>query len=299
MASWKGKTRGGLTGYKIFITLLKYSGLPVAYFLLLFVAFYFFVSSPSSFKNIYTFYRKRLGFGAARSLSAVYRNYYIFGQVLLDRTAVMAGFRTNFTFTYEGEDYLRKMADDKSGGLLISAHTGNFEMAGNMLERLNTTVNIIMADTEHENIKDYLSSVAKRNFNVIVIKNDNSHIFEINRAFSEKQIVCIHGDRFVKGSKKIKESFLGRDAFFPTGPFYLAMKFHVPVSFVFAMKENRNHYHFYASPPKIFTREGSPEKSNNSVRLIIKDYIYHLEKTIRNYPLQWFNYYNFWESDEQ
>ena len=43
MAAWKGKTRGGLTGYKIFIAILKNLGLPFAYLLLYFVAFYFFV----------------------------------------------------------------------------------------------------------------------------------------------------------------------------------------------------------------------------------------------------------------
>ena len=44
MSSWKGKTRGGLFGYKFFISILKYSGLSVAYFFLRFVVIYFFPS---------------------------------------------------------------------------------------------------------------------------------------------------------------------------------------------------------------------------------------------------------------
>lgn len=298
MASWKGKTRGGLTGYKIFVNILRYSGISFAYLLLRFVAFYFFVASPSSFRNIFNFYRQRLGFGFGLSILSVYRNYYTFGQVLIDRTAVMAGFKTNFTFTYEGEEYLRKMVDEHTGGLLISAHAGNFEMAGNMLERLNTRVNIIMVDSEHEKIREYLSSVTRRNFNIILIRDDNSHIYEINRAFSEKEIVCIHGDRFVRSSKKMAARFLGGNAFFPTGPFYLALKFGVPVSFVFAMKESKDHYHFYASPPELYEKQGIPGKRDQIILVIIKHYICQLEKIIRKYPSQWFNYYNFWESDE-
>ena len=298
MAPWKGKTRGGLTGYKIFISILKYSGLPFAYFILYFVAFYFFIASPNSFNNTYKFYHRKLGFGFVRSILFIYKNYYVFGQVLLDKTAVMAGFPARFTFTYEGEQYLKRMVDEKTGALLISAHIGNFEMAGNMLERLNTTVNIIMVDSEHEKIKEYLSSVTKRNFNVIVIKEDNSHIYKINKAFSEKQIVCIHGDRFLKGRKKMAADFLGEKAFFPSGPFYLAMKFNVPVSFVFAMKETKRHYHFYASPPKIYEQQGIQHKRDQTIMVIIKEYIYQLEKTIRKFPSQWFNYYNFWEADE-
>jgi len=37
------------------------------------------------------------------------------------------------------------------------------------------------------------------------------------------------------------------------GPFVLAAKFKVPVSFVFAMKETPLHYHFFASEIKDYT----------------------------------------------
>lgn len=298
MASWKGKTRGGLTGYKIFINVLKFSGLPLAYFLLRFVSFYFFVFSPKSSFPVFSFYRKRLDFGFFRSILFIYRNYFVFGQVLLDKVAAMAGFRTNFSFTYEGETYLRKIVEHGTGGLLVSAHIGNFEMAGHMLERLKTSVNIIMFDAEHARIKNYLSSVTSRNFNVIVIKEDNSHIYEINKAFREKQIVCIHGDRFLQGSKTMTVEFLGEKALFPTGPFYLAMKFNVPVSFVFAMKDGKKHYHFYASSPKFYQQQGMQHKRDQIILSIIKDYIVLMEKTIRKYPTQWFNYYNFWQKND-
>jgi predicted LPLAT superfamily acyltransferase len=299
VASWKGKTRGSLAGYKIFLGLLRYTGLPFAYFLLRFVAFYFLLFLPKAFKPIHHFYRKRFAFSFFRSLQMVYKNYYVFGQVLLDKVAVMAGFPAKFSFTYDGEEYLRKMVEEGAGGLLISAHIGNFEMAGNMLERLKTDVNIIMFDAEHEKIKNYLDSVTRRKFNVIAIKEDNSHIYEINKAFREKQMVCIHGDRYVKGSKTMSVEFLGEKACFPTGPFYLAMKFNVPVSFVFAMKDSASHYHFFATPPRFYQQQGIQQKRDQTIQTIIKDYIYVLESTIRKYPSQWFNYYNFWETDEQ
>jgi predicted LPLAT superfamily acyltransferase len=297
VATWKGKTRGGLTGYKIFVTILKYSGLSAAYFILRFVAFYFFLFNPKSFVTIFQFYRKRFGYGFFRSVSFVYRNFYQFGQVLLDKLAVMAGFNAKFNFTFEGEEYLKKMVDEKTGGLLISAHIGNFEMAGYMLERLKTNVNVIMFDAEHAKIKDYLSSVTNRNYNIIVIREDNSHIYEINKALLEKQIICLHGDRYLRTSKKMSSDFLGEEAYFPTGPFYMAMKFNVPVSFVFAMKEKKNSYHFFASPPVYYQQEGLQQKRDQTILTIIKDYICEMEKTIRRYPSQWFNYYNFWDKD--
>lgn len=299
MTTWKGKTRGGLTGYKIFVTVLRYSGLPAAYFLLIFVALWFFLFNPESFSVIFRFYKKRFGYGFFRSLINVYLNYYRFGQVLLDKIALMAGFNSKFRFTFEGEEHLRKMVEDKTGGLLISAHIGNFEMAGYMLERLKTDVNVIMFDAEHERIKDYLSDVAGRNYRIIVIREDNSHIYEINRAFREKELVCIHGDRFLKNSKKMSAGFFGEEAFFPTGPFYMSMKFNVPVSFVFAMKGKGRAYHFYASPPKYFRQEGIQQKRDETIHAIIKTYICELERMVKKYPVQWFNYYDFWEKDEK
>ena len=298
MATWKGQSRGNILGYKIFIAILKISGLPMAYFLLRFVAFYFFIASPSSFRIIYTFYHKRLGWGSLRSVLAVYRNYYAFGQIILDKTATMGGFNTRFTYNFDGEEYLRKMAADKTGGLLISAHTGNFEMAGHMLERINTQVNILMLDAEHQKIKRYLSSFTRKSFRIIPIRDDNSHIFEISLALERKEIICMHGDRYMPGSKVITRNFLGEKASFPTGPFYLAMKYGVPVSFVFAMKEGNRNYHFSATPPKLYRQQATSAKRDEMLTTIVDDYISELEKNVNAYPYQWFNYYNFWHGTE-
>lgn len=294
MATWKGKTRGGLIGYKIFIAVLKYLGLPFAYFLLRFVAFYFLVAAPASFKSMLYFYNKRLGFGYLRSVAAIYRNYYIFGQIILDRTATLGGFDARFTFDFDGEEYLRKMVSDRSGGLLISAHIGNFEMAGHMLERLRTRINIIMLDAEHQRIKNYMSTFTQKSFHIIPVQDDNSHIFAISHALENREIVCMHGDRFVQGSKTLPGEFLGEKASFPTGPFYLAMKFGVPVSFVFAMKEGGRHYHFFATTPRRYTQQAGPASRDAMLKTIIGDFIEAMEKKVRKYPCQWFNYYNFW-----
>ena len=294
MASWKGQSRGNLLGYKIFVTLLKNFGLKPAYFILRFVALYFFLFSPASFRNIYQVYRHRLKFGFFKSILFVYRNYFIFGQVLLDKTATLAGFRSKFTFYFDGEEYLLEMAAGNSGCLLISAHLGNFEMAGHMLERLEARVNIIMLDAEYQKIKNYLSSITQRSFHVIAIREDNAHVFEINTALENKEILCIHGDRFLEGSKTLEIEFLGEKARLPTGPFYLAMKYGIPVSFVFAMKEGKSHYHFYATPPKRYLQQGNPVRRNEMLKTIIQDYISQVEQKLRQYPEQWFNYYNFW-----
>jgi predicted LPLAT superfamily acyltransferase len=297
MSSWKGKTRGGVLGYRIFVWILKHTGLSFAYFLLLFVVTYFVFSSPKACRSTYRYFRRRQGYGVIRSLTGIYRNYYYFGQILLDKIAMLSGLQNRFTFDFEGEEYLRQM--DK-GGLLISGHIGNWEIAGQLLNRLEKHINIILFDAEHQQIKGYLSDVfTERRVNFIVIKEDYSHLQEIREALERHEIIAMHGDRFIEGNKVFRIKFLGQPALFPAGPVNLAARFGVPVSYVFAVKETRKHYHFYATPLRTVEFSTNLKKREVILREAVEAYVEAFEKTVRKYPLQWFNYYDFWEMPER
>jgi predicted LPLAT superfamily acyltransferase len=301
VSSWSGKTRGGLLGYKIFVFSLKHLGLSFAYFILRFVVSYFILVTPKSCNITFRYFRDIFNFGFFKSLYKVFKNYFVFGQVLVDKMALLTGCKTKLKFTFEGEKYLHQMVENKTGGLLISAHIGNFEIAGYLLERLHTRINVVMFEAEHEQIKSYLDNIfEEKNVHTISVKNDHSHIFEINKAFENKEIVCMHADRFVDGSKTMKVKFMGRDARFPRGPFYLAMKYNIPLSYVFAMKEKKFHYHFYASAPKLYYKaQINLNEKENFIKSIIADYTTELENVMKKYPEQWFNYFPFWEEGEK
>jgi len=298
VSSWSGKTRGGIAGYKTFVFFIKKFGLSFAYFILRFVIIYFFLFSQKSIRFTYSYFRQILKYNFFKSCVRIYKNYFLFGQILIDKISLLAGFTTKLSFTFDGEENLREMVEKNTAGLLISAHIGNFEIAGHLLKRLNTKVNIIMFEAEHRQIKEYLSNIFKENnVHIISISNDLSHIYEIKNAIENKELICIHGDRFVEGSKTISSSFMGKEAMFPAGPFYLAMKYDIPVSYVFAMKEKKFHYHFYASPlKKYFQHQLNLKKREQSIISIISDYTSELESMLHQYPDQWFNYYNFWEA---
>jgi predicted LPLAT superfamily acyltransferase len=293
MSSWKGKTRGGVLGYKIFIWTLKNAGISFAYFLLYFVVFYFVLTSPAAFKSIFSFYHHTLKKTKFRSFINVWRNYYIFGQVLIDKISMLAGISQAFTFDFEGEEYLRQM--DK-GGFLISAHIGNWEIAGQLLNRLEKRINIILFDAEHEQIKGYLTEVfVNRNINYIIIREDFSHLQQIKDALARGEIIAMHGDRFIEGNKTTQIGFLGEQAQFPVGPVNMAGHFNVPVSYVFAMKESGYHYHFYATPLKKIAFSGNLKLRDESLNAAVREYAGEIERMVGKYPLQWFNYYDFWK----
>ncbi len=288
--SWEGKSKGNKLGYSIFIGILRFAGVGPAYFLLRFVAFYYFLFSPSN-KHIRNYFRKlgRKSWSLSRS---VYRNYYLFGQTLIDKIVVMSGLKVPFTFEFEGEHYIEEIMAGGKGGILISAHIGNYELAGYYFKRLPVKVNIVMVDNEQQQIKEYLESVMNdRKMSIITIKDDLSHVYEISNALKNNELIAIHADRFIAGSKTVSGMFLGENALFPMGPFVLATTFKVPVSYVFCAKENAKHYHLSATTPKTYT-------ANKQVAIpdALNDYIAELEQKVKQYPEQWFNYYNFWAS---
>ncbi len=292
MSSWQGKSKGTPLGYRIFVWVLKTFGVGSGYFLLRFVAFYYFLFSYKSSKQVYHLYRHRLGYGFFSSLSKLYRNYYLLGQSIIDKVVLMSGIKNKFSFDFDGEDNLREIAKLGKGGILLSAHIGSWDIAGHLFKRIGTRINIVLYDGEHERIKEYLEGVTgKRSMNIIVIKDDLSHIYAISEAFNNNELVCMHADRFIEGNKTLKHDFLGQEARFPLGPFVLAATFKVPVSFVFAVKERSTHYHFFASSIKEYNTPGR----NAVMSEMLADFVKEMEKKLEQYPEQWFNYYNFWQ----
>ena len=293
MPRWQGKSKGTPLGYRIVIFVCTHLGVLPAYLLLRFVAFYFFLFSWTSSRYSYRYFRYHQGYGAVRSRLKVYQNYYIFAQTLLDKIIVMAGIENNFTYDFDGEENLRKIIQGGKGGILLSAHVGNWEAAGHLLQRLNTRINVVMYDGEHQSIKEYLEQLTHgRNLNVITIRDDLSHVYAIGEALQKNELICLHADRFLEGNKTTIKKFMKGEAMFPEGPFALAAAFQVPVSIVFAFKETAKHYHFFGSP--LMQRQDHASKQV-FIQDLMSSFVEQLEEKIKIYPDQWFNYYNFWE----
>ncbi|MCX2745387.1 lipid A biosynthesis acyltransferase [Mangrovivirga sp. M17] len=288
--AWKGKTRGGLLGYKIFISVLNTFGIKPAYWLLRVVAAYFVLFSPSAFRSIKKYYNQIHGVKGLKAYSAIYSNFYVFGQTILDKVAIMSGMKEKYSYDFVGEEYLIELKKKGRGGVLVSAHLGNWDIAGFLLKRIDVKINVVMFEAEHQKIKQYLSSIMDSgNMKVIPIKRDLSHIISIRKALANNEIICMHGDRFVQGSRVIQKDFMGEKAYFPTGVFSIIEKFKVPYTFVYCMKSSKDSLHYELSSTPVLD-----PLNKNGENEIINDYIKTLEGKLIQYPDQWFNYYDFW-----
>ncbi len=288
MSQWDGKSKGTVLGYRIFVFLIQKAGVKSAYVLLYFVASYYFLFLKKSNRAIFYYFKERLHYSNFQAKKMVFKSYYTFGQTIIDKISISAGLRNKFTYEFDGIETLKKLLAEKKGGVLISAHVGNFEIAEHFLGDidLNFQINLVTTDLEHSAIKKYLESVTQKpTVKFIIIKDDLSHIFEINAALANNELVCFTGDRYFEGTKSLSTEILGNEANFPAGPFLIASRLKVPVVFVYVMKEPNLHYHLYAREATVKHRD---EKG------LLQEYVKSVESILQKYPLQWFNYFDFW-----
>ncbi len=287
MSRWDGKTKGPLIGYQIFVFLIKTLGLGFSYLILQIVSYYYFLFEKDKRRIMIDFYKRSLGYLPTEAKKLTRKNFYVLGQTLVDGVAFLIGNDKKFTHTFSGEEFLIDMKNGGKGGILLSAHLGNWETAGNLLKkRVTPKINVVMLDAEVEKIKNFLhDTTGGSHFNIIPIKDDLSHVILINNALRNNEFVAIHADRFLEGAKYIEMDFLGRKAKFPLGPFIIASKFDAPVSFVYAVKNGKYNYELSATKPinERLTPEG-----------FALQYVYDLEKKVKATPEQWFNYFDFY-----
>ncbi|MFC7523817.1 hypothetical protein ACFQRK_07700 [Parapedobacter sp. GCM10030251] len=288
MAEWEGKSRGTVSGYRIFIFLIKHAGINVAYLLLVFVSLYYVIFSPRQTKAIYQYFRHRRHNSIVSSLANTYRNYFVFGQTLIDKVAITAGLEHKYTYEFDGIDHIRQLAKDNSAGILISAHVGNFEVSQYFMGEFEKQIHLVTTDEEQRAIKSYLASImAKPRTGFVVVKEDLSHVFAINQIIEQKEMICFTGDRFVNGSKTLTADLFGRPARFPAGPFLISSRLSTPVLFVYVMRERNRHYHLYARKATF---------SHRDAQSLLHAFTQSIEQILAKYPLQWFNYYDFWKA---
>lgn len=289
---WDGKTKGALLGYRFFVFCIRFLGVRISYFFCFFVAGYFILFAKKQRNGLISFYKKGFGFSTFKGIRYSAANFYQFGQIIIDRVALKTKRKSIYTHSFNNEKVLREMHTNGKGGFLISGHVGNWENAGNLIgERITSQINILMLDAEVEKIKKFLEeSTEKSKYNLIPLKEDMSHLILMHKALKNNELIALHADRIMEGQKTFTFEFLGSPAQFPAGPFIMAFKFKVPVTFVFAIKEGSTHFSLSATDPVIGkTDVHSPEE-------LAQLYVSELEQKVRKAPKQWFNFYDYYAS---
>lgn len=238
----------------------------------------------------YRYFRHRQGFGKLRSAWMTYINHCRFAEVVIDRFAMFAG--KKFHLQVEGYDEFQKRAEQTEGFMQFSSHIGCYEIAGYTLVSKTKRFNALVFGGEKATVMEGRESqFAHNNIRMIPIQQDMSHLFLVNEALANNEIVSMPADRAVGSSKTLTALFMGARAKFPMGPFSVATMRGMDVIAVNVMKTSPKGYTAYAVP--LNYDKQAPRRQQ--MEQLAQSYASELERRIKQYPEQWFNFYDFWK----
>ena len=292
-SEWNGRTDGTPFMQKGLIVLFKVIPLEVMYGVMALVVPFYILFNHKGYLAMYHFFHRRLGKGALSAFFHVYLNHFRFGQVVLDRFAAYAGYR--FKLTIDGnENYLRLSAGEK-GFMMLSSHVGNYEQAGYVLKSDRKQFFSLVYSGESATVmKGRNSQFAGHNIHMVPVMTDMSHLFLINKALDEGNIVSMPADRCFGSAKSVKCRFFGAEARFPMGPFVTAVQKEVPALAVMVMKESARRYRAFVRPIEV----DSSLPHRQQMAAMAQAFATVLEEIVSRYPHQWYNYYEFWNGTE-
>jgi predicted LPLAT superfamily acyltransferase len=294
--SGTGQLRGGRWGIWFFITALRVLGLRATYFLSVPVAVYFSFASPDVAATM-DFHRRifgRVPWWKRRWL--VFKHFFSFGRAIIDRTAILAGRTKEFSFSFDGEHHVHTALAEGRGALLLTAHLGNWEAAGQLLTRLDTIINVTGFDNESGAIRALLAHSSKAKFRLLPLTGSPTDAIPLVAALRRGEVVALLGDRAYK-SPSVRVPFLGGVAAFPIGAYVLAAIANAPLVTVFNLRERGGHYRFFGFPAQ-HPKMPAHHLRDAYLKNCATEFANNLEAIIKRDPLQWYNFYPFWEPAE-
>ena len=286
--NWNGTTFGSGLMHKWLIGLLRWVDVRIIYvFTAIFILpFCMLIKTRVN----YRYFRRQQKYGVFHSIGAMYMNYYYFSQVVIDRFAMYAG--RKFNIEKVGYEHYELLAKQPEGFIQLSSHVGNYEIAGYTLVAKDKPFNALVFFGEKESVMQGRSSrFADTNIRMIPVSNDMSHIFLIEEALANGETVSMPADRILGSKKTIELPFLNGVADFPIGPFQVATMRGLDVLAVNVMKTSMTSYKIYVTP---LTYDHSLPR-NEQIKALAEAYVKELERMMKLYPTQWYNYFDFWK----
>lgn len=293
--SGTGQLRGGKHGLAFFIALIRFFGPRVAYAFAIFPAVYFTFTSPDVPATM-DFHRRIFGrVPWWKRRWYVFKHFYSFGRAIIDRTAILAGGAKKFSFTFDGEHHIHEAVAAGKGVLLLTAHVGNWEAAGQLLARVPCPINVTGFDKEAPEIRALLDRSAQQHFKLIPLTGAPTDAIQLVAAMRRGELVCMMGDR-TYGSPAQTVPFLGGAAAFPIGGYVMAAIAGVPIVTVFSLREPGGHYHFFGFPP-VPPHHPPHHQRDAHLRACATQFAERLEAIVKRDPFQWYNFFPFWDDN--
>jgi predicted LPLAT superfamily acyltransferase len=296
---------GALTGLRFMVWVNNHLGRVAFNILLIPVMAYFIVRRGEARRASVNYLRRarrqcpgQLGAGPLLWLS--FRHFFAFGQALLDRYVAWMQPPSNIDMSPEVRKMHSSLVDSGKGILLIGSHFGNLEYSRSLtIHRGDLVVNILLHDLHAAKFATLMrTSAAHSRMNLIpVTELDLDLALRLKEKVANGEWLLIAGDRVpIDSSDKVcAATFFGDQADFPIGPYVLANLLRCPVYLLHCFRK-QGHYHL---DMELFEKVILPSRQNKrrNYDSEVQKFATALEKQVRQEPLQWFNFYDFWDEE--
>jgi predicted LPLAT superfamily acyltransferase len=226
----------------------------------------------------------------------------VFAELLLDRLQLWRGNFDDFEIVVHGEDDVAPYFGKERGVFLVGALLGSFDLLRVLSRRVGIAVNIL-SDVGNAQTINGIFEALDPHCNVRMIEVGTTAVsaaFETRRCAERGECVAILADRLPTGGREraSHSHFLGESAPFPEGPFRLPMVLGLPTILALALKTGPHRYEIFLE----LIGEGGTVPRGDFKRVLrerIDTFASRLEHYTLREPLQWFNFYDFWETADR
>lgn len=230
-------------------------------------------------------------------LWCVWRQYHNFTSIFLDRF-ILEEF-ADISYSSEGWEHIEKAIKEKTGGIILMSHMGNWEMAAHILKRKHPEIPLLlyMGIKQKEQMERLQKeSLAGTGIKIIGVEKQNPSPFDIIegvRFLNNGGMVSLTGDRiWYEGQKSVWIRFLGHELRLPETPYVFSLLSGSPLFVFFAFRSGQGKYHFSITKLDC-TRSCSRSERKETVMRLAEQYARSLEQALHNYPYQWANFGSF------
>jgi KDO2-lipid IV(A) lauroyltransferase len=185
----------------------------------------------------------------------------------------------------DGEHHLDAALVSGRGVVLLTAHLGNWELAGRLLSsRGGRTAHVVLSAEQDAALERYLRLDGPQLR--FVTRHHATSTVGLLAALRRAELVAMQADRPSGGRGDAIVPFFGAPAAFPLGPFVLARAAGAAVVPAFCAMAPGGRYRLEIDPP-IWVKPGEEQAGLTTV-------VAALERVIRAHPTQWFNFFDAW-----
>jgi predicted LPLAT superfamily acyltransferase len=220
----------------------------------------------------------------------VYLHLWTYAATLHDRIILTSGLDPRYHFVTEGFEPVQSALGRGDGVLLLGSHLGSFEVMRSLGESLSLPLKIVMHPAEARPVTAFLEKFRPQGLLSVLRTDDPYAILAMQTHLQSGGLLAMLADRAPVASRTWKTGFLGQTAEFPLTPFYLAARLAPPTFTFFCIQERSRHYRILIEP---LTARAAPTIEETALG-IGQEYVQRLEHQARRYPMNWFNFYDFW-----